>query len=473
MTWQTITELYPHQIPAVTKMRPTRVGALFMEQGTGKTRTAIELAHERRTRIDRLIWACPVSLKATIAYEWEKHTDLPASAIVVFDDRTSERTLTREAQVYIVGIESISSSARVVFALRSLITTRTFVVVDESSYIKGHRSLRSERLRLLCQNCRYRLILTGTPLTQGVQDLFAQMRFLSPKILGYRSFYSFAANHLEYDPKYKGKVVRAHNTGHLAARVAPYVYQVTKAECLDLPAKLYESRYCHLTGPQRDAYQQAKEDLLLVEDEELHVYQLFRLFTALQQIVCGFWRRKSELLTFPHHRLGLLDGALADIPGDARVIVWAKHRYAIAQISEHLRTTHGWASVAQFYGDLSERQRAVELARFRQDARFLVATPATGGHGLTLNEAAHVVYYANGFKYSERAQSEDRCHRIGQHQRVTYVDLVALGTIDQRIQTALARKENVIDAFKRRIAQVKDKSKREVRAAIHELVQEL
>lgn len=473
-TWTTTTSLYPHQAAAVAKVCPSRVGGLFMEMGTGKTRAAIELAHQRRSRYDRLIWFCPVSLKQTIAHEWRKHTDLPPEAIYVFDDRTSERTVPRDALIFIVGIESMSNSARAVFAVKSLITTRSFVVVDESSFIKGHRSLRSERLRILAQNCRYRLLLTGTPLTQGVQDLFAQMRFLSPKILGYHSYYTFAANHLEYSDKYPGMIVRAHNTGLLAAKMAPYIYQVTKAECLELPEKLYDRRYCDLTGPQQAAYAQAKEELLLaVDDEDLSVYHIFRLFTALQQIVCGFWQRQGETLTFPHWRLELLDGALADIAENEKVIIWAKYRRCIADLTTHLRQQHGQDSVAQFYGDLSERERAAELERFRNQARFLVATPATGGYGLTLNEAAHVVYYTNGFKYSERIQSEDRCHRIGQTQPVTYIDLVASGTIDQRIQDALARKESLIDGFKRRIAQVKDKDKREVRKAIHELTQEL
>jgi SNF2 family DNA or RNA helicase len=472
MTWTTTTNLYSHQAAAVAKVRPSRVGGLFMEMGTGKTRAAIELAHQRRTRYDRIIWFCPVSLKPTISYEWKKHTDL--SAIYVFDERTSERTLPRDALLYIVGIESMSSSARVVLAVRSIITTRSFVVVDESSFMKGHKSLRSERIRILAQHCRYRLILTGTPLTQGVQDLFAQMRFLSPKILGYQSFYSFAANHLEYSDKYPGMIVRAHNTGLLATKMSPYVYQVTKAECLDLPAKLYECRYCDLTGPQRDAYVQAKDDLLFaVDDEDLSIYHIFRLFTALQQIVCGFWRRQGETLMFPHVRLELLDGALADIPDDEKVIVWAKYRRCIADITHHLQQQHGQSSVAQLYGDLSERDRAVELEQFRHQVRFLVATPSTGGYGLTLNEAAHVVYYTNGFKYSERIQSEDRCHRIGQPKPVTYIDLVANGTIDERIQDALSRKESLIAAFQRRIDQVKDKSKAEVRNAIHDLVQSL
>jgi len=107
------------------------------------------------------------------------------------------------------------------------------VICDESSYIKGHSAIRTNRITYISSRAKYRLALTGTPISQGVEDLFAQMRFLSPKILGYRSFYSFAANHLEYSDKYPGMVVRAHNLEYIAAKIQPYVYQVTKEECLD------------------------------------------------------------------------------------------------------------------------------------------------------------------------------------------------------------------------------------------------
>lgn len=447
----------------------TRVAGLFMEMGLGKTRTAIELLRRRQHRIDHVVWCCPVSLKETIAGEWRKHTTIADTAIYVFDDTTSERTCP-QVPVYIVGLESISSSRRVVLTLNSLITSRSCVVVDESSYIKGHRAARTQRITLMSERARYRLILTGTPLSQGVEDLFAQMRFLSPQILGYRSFYSFANNHLEYSTKHRGLIVRAHNTGLLASKIAPYVYQVTKAEVLDLPKKIAAQRYVRLRTEQRIAYQQAKEELLLsVEDEEITSYHLFRLFTALQQIVCGFWNRQGERLHFPHDRLAVMLASIGQMPPDARVIIWAKYRQCIEDICGALDP----AQTTQWHGGLNERQRAAELDRWRAGARYFVATPSTGGHGITLNEASYVVFYTNGFKYSERIQAEDRCHRIGQNKSVTYVDITAEGTIDDRIQAALARKENLLDSFRRKIDQVKDKSKAEVRRAVADLVREL
>lgn len=465
-TWQTTTNLYSHQQPAVDKLRRSRVGGLFMEMGTGKTRTAIELAWLRRERIDHVVWFCPVSLKETIRYEIGKHTSYAhGAAVCVFDDRTAIDNLP-EALWYVVGIESMSSSNRVTLAVNHLITERTMVIVDESSYIKGHKSRRTQRITLLAERARYRLLLTGTPISQGVVDLFAQMKFLSPKILGYRSFHTFARNHLVYSDKYPGQIVRSLRADVLAERIQPYTYQVTKEECLDLPSKLYERRYCGLTRQQDDWYERAKNEILawLDDDHTDSAVAIFTLFGALQQIVCGFWNRRDygtgevEHIEIPHDRIELLLAAVADIPPGEQVIIWSKFHYSIDQIVAALRREYGEAATAEFHGRLSEKARHAQLDRWRADAdcRFLVATQASGGHGLTLNEANHVIFYSNEFKYSTRIQAEDRCHRIGQTRPVTYIDIICSGSIDTRIDEALRRKANAAAEFRAEVERVKD-----------------
>lgn len=463
LSWWTTTNLFDHQRRAVEKLRRARVGGLFMEMGTGKTRAAIELAWLRRERIDHVVWFCPVSLKETIRYEIGKHTQ--DATIYIFNGRTTMSNLP-DALWYVIGIESMSSSDRVILAANVLITERSFVIVDESSYIKGHNSRRTQRITLLAEKARYRLILTGTPLSQGVEDLFAQMKFLSPKILGYRSFYSFAANHLQYSDTHPGLIVRTLRTDVLAARVGPYTYQVTKDECLDLPEKLYETRYCSLTAEQSAAYQQAKDEILLSldENEAYDEYVIFRLFTALQQIVCGFWNRRDpktgrqELLDLHHSRIDVLLSVLRDVPDDEKVIIWSKYHYSICEIVAALREVYGGEAAAEFHGRLTEQARHAGLDRWRANAtcRFLVATQAAGGHGLTLTEANYVIFYSNEFKYSTRIQAEDRCHRLGQARSVTYVDVVCHSSIDERISNALWRKAGAAAEFRRQVDKVKD-----------------
>lgn len=451
----------PHQADAVNKVLPSRIGALFMEMGTGKSRTAIELVARRREKIDRVIWFCPVSLKETVRQEVLKHTDCMPVDIHVFNGRTNERNIPA-ATWHIVGIESMSLSNRVALTVNKLITSRTMVILDESSYIKGHNAIRTLRITKLCERARYRLILTGTPLSQGVVDLYAQMRFLSPKILGYNSFYSFAGNHLEYSDKYPGKIVRAHNVPYLAAKIQPYVYQVTKAECLDLPSKLYATRYFEMTMKQRLAYEQAKDEILSeIADDDMDSVVIFRLFGVLQQITCGFWNRrieqnKFEKLELYHRRIETLMGVIADIPINEKVIIWCKYQHDIDQVGRALEKEFSKGSVAYFFGNLSERKRTEQVVQFRGNARFFLATQSCGGHGLTLNEAHHVIFYNNAFKYSERLQAEDRCHRIGQGQNVTYIDIHCINSIDDRIAAALAQKGNVVETFKAEVDKIKE-----------------
>lgn len=464
----TTTALMQHQYDAVGKVSPSRIGALFMEMGTGKSRTSIELVAKRQDRIDHAVWFCPVSLKETIRQEILKHTDAVASDICVFDDKTNERNLP-DCLWYVIGIESMSLSNRIITTANKLITVKTMIILDESSYIKGHRSKRTYHITEISKRARYRLILTGTPISQGVVDLFSQMRFLSPKILGYESFYSFAANHLEYSEKYKGMIVRSHNTEYIAAKIQPYVYQVTKAECLELPDKLYETRYFSMTEEQWHHYDLAKEEILsLIDDDENVSLAIFRLFSALQSITCGFWNRRIKKggvleyqhLKFEHNRIDTLINVVRDIPENEKVIIWGKYQVDVEHIKKALEDDFGEGCVATFYGVLSERERTIQVEDFRNSARFFLATQSCGGHGLTLNEAHHVIFYNNAFKYSERLQAEDRCHRIGQEHKVTYIDIHCCSSIDDRIANALAKKGNAVEEFKREVDKVKGKKAR-------------
>ena len=429
---------------------------------THNTRTAIEIVKQKIHKIDKVVWFCPVSLKSTIFLEILKHTD--ANDIYIFDEKTTSENI-QSVRWYIIGIESMSSSNRVVFAASKLITDKSFVILDESSYIKGHRAKRTERITLIAEKAKYRFVLTGTPISQGVEDLFSQMKFLSPQILGYRSWYTFANNHLEYSEKHPGLIVRTHDTDQLAAKIAPYVYQVTKEECMTLPGKHYKTKYFKMTEEQRYAYESAKEETLLNIDmmDDFKPYTIFRLYGVLQQIASGFWNHRHihgdapspfqyGFLEFPETRLDTLIDLL---PSSEKTIIWAKFRYDINRIVSAINKYSGPDSVAVFTGDTPQKERQKEVEKFRGPAQFFVSTQSCGGHGLTLNEAENVIFYTNSFKYSERLQAEDRCYRLGLDHEVTYYDIIGPG-IDEKIWESLSRKENVADSFKREVDAVKD-----------------
>ena len=136
------------------------------------------------------------------------------------------------------------------------------------------------------------------------------------------------------------------------------------------------------------------------------------------------------------------------LPDDEQVIIWAKFIYDIKQITNALKDK----TFALYTGQQNEKQKERSKLSFRAgDAQYFVATPSSGGHGLTLNEASTVIFYNNSFKYSERIQAEDRCHRIGQDKKVHYIDIVCENSIDERIMDAISSKEGTLHSFQREI----------------------
>lgn len=431
-------------------MLPSRVGGAFMDMGTGKSRTGIELVKRRVNKIDKVVWLSPVSLKATVQQEILKHTDCAESDVYRFDDKTNPGSIP-PASWYCVGIESISGSDRAALALRELITPDTFVILDESQYCKSPFAKRTRRITEYSKNCRYRLAMTGTPVSQGAEDLFAQMYFLSPKILGYNSFYSFAANHLEYSDRYPGRIVRAHNEEYLAAKIAPYVYQVTKDECLTLPPKLYSTYCVDLTSEQREQYEYVKErfERTIDQYEEIPSTAIFKLFLSLQQVVSGYYKTsRGKVIELANERIDLLMDVIRMIPGDEKIVIWAKFRYDIDRIGERLTAVYGPDSIAYYHGGLTERERNRSEEKFHREAKFFLATRSTGGHGLTLVDSCYCIDYDKQYKAAEQLQAEDRVHRIGQTRKVTIIDLVAVNSIDAHINDALSRKQNFALTFR-------------------------
>ncbi len=450
-----------HQQKAIDKLIKTKVGALYMDMGTGKTRTAFELAVNRISddKADCLLWLCPVSVKRTIADEVNKH--LPGASCEVLETSGIKDL---DTNIYIAGIESLSQSIALNFVLLDLVKKRRcFIVVDESSLVKNHLAKRTRSIWRLGERAQYKLILSGTPISNNEQDLYSQWYFLDRRILGYTSFYSFAANHLEYDPRIPGRVIRAHNVEHLVAKMSPFVYQVRKDECLDLPFKSYSRRYCSMSERQYWEYEYCKSHFFDIMDHFDDWYRdastiVFRLFSVLQKVVSGKTYDWQDIFEDPmdNPRVQLLLETIADISKDSKAIIWCKYTHEIEMITEIL--TKAGYEAARLYGELTVKQREKEIDKFRNSAEFLVANKHCGAFGLNLQFANYAIYYSNDFSWSTRSQSEDRIHRTGQAQNVHIIDLICENTIDERIYTSLMNKEGLVESFKREIDKQKDEN---------------
>lgn len=452
--WHLTTAAYEHQRAAVMKLSRLKVGALFMDMGTGKTRTAIELIWLRRHLISRCVWCCPMSLMETTRREILFHTSCLNGDIHVFDSRTKETNIP-PAGWHIVGLESLGRSIRVYAALGKLIDKGTFLVVDESTYIKGHKAKRTRRLLRLGIRAPYRLILTGTPITQGIEDLYTQMAFLSPRILGVSSWETFRRAHV-------GLVEGERKTldlGGVCRTILPYVYQVSKEECLNLPPKTYRHVSCPFSPEQTRLYQVIKYRFLErvrseSNDPSRLGMEIYRLFCGLHAVSCGLvpagfsGGRRVE-----NRRVSLLIELLRNIK-TSHMIVWTNHRESIFALNEGLTESLPWLRSHMLFGGLSPGVRTQRLDKWREAGGVLLATQGTGGHGLTLTEADHVFFFSENWKYSLRIQAEDRSHRIGQKRKVHYVTIQCDCNIDNRIHSALMRKANALEELKREIGKL-------------------
>lgn len=451
------TELLPYQRDAVNKLKKIKVGALYMEQGTGKTRTALELIAIRynKGKVNHILWLCPNSVKPTIEKEIEKHAD-------------GVENLT------VHGIQTLSSSIKANRKLLELVSRNdVFLVVDESNLVKNHKAKRTERITKLAQKCKYKLILNGTPVSRDETDLFAQWYILDWRILGYKSFWSFAHNHVEWDEDIPGKIRRTLNVDYLTRKIAPYTYQITKDEALDdLPIKTHREFYYDIPYTQRLEYERAA-DALLFQLDELKPYTIYRLLSGLQNVISGFklsFDINDNTIKTPlfddyreNPRLDLLLEVIERYEGKS--IIFCKYRHEINAITEVLNELYGKEVALRFDGSVPQSQRQMNIEKFEKDARFLVAHKATAGYGLNLQFCSNIIFYSNDWDLATRLQAEDRVYRIGQKNKVSIIDICARDTIDERILRSIGRKENLVDTFKTLIDKMKDKE--EIKKWLH------
>ena len=159
-------------------------------------------------------------------------------------------------------------------------------------------------------------------------------------------------------------------------------------------------------------------------------------------MVCGFVKHdKGTEVEIKNNRINELLNVLEELQG--KTIIWANYQYDIRRITRTLQETTGAESVATYYGGTPENDRQPIVDRFQDPnsrLQYLVSNVQTGGYGLTLHAASNVIYYSNNYDLEKRLQSEDRAHRIGQVNKVTYIDLLSPKTVDEKIVKALRNK---------------------------------
>jgi SNF2 family DNA or RNA helicase len=324
------------------------------------------------------------------------------------------------------------------------------MAIDESTTIKNPKAKRTKNILELTNLCKYRRIMTGSPVTKNPLDLFTQCYFLDPFHLNHESYYSFRMRYAVMKTAHiSGRSIQLvagfKNLAELSDKLKPFSYRVLKEDCLDLPSKIYMKREIQLTSEQKKLYEQMrKEALATLNGKTVTTMTALTQLMRLHQITCGhFSADDGTIQEIKNNRLAELLDVLEEVEGKA--IIWAHYQHDVKNIFKLLEDKYGPGSVVHYYGKTLPEQRDYAIKNFKDNdkVRFFVGTPQTGGYGITLVQANTVIYYSNGYDLEKRMQSEDRAHRIGQKKVVTYVDIIAEDTVDTKIVKSLRKKINI------------------------------
>jgi SNF2 family DNA or RNA helicase len=349
-----------------------------------------------------------------------------------------------------MNVEAFSTTKGCEFAKKFLDSHRTLMAVDESTTIKNPDAKRTKNICNLSILSKYRRILTGSPVTKSPLDLYKQCDFLKEELLGHGSYYTFRTRYaIMKTANFGGKsiqiVVGYKNLDELSEKLRPFSYRVLKDDCLDLPDKIYMKRTVQLSSEQKKVYEQMKQMALAeMNGKMMSTATVLTQLMRLHQITCGhFTADDGSIQKIKSNRLDELMDVLEEIEG--KVVIWAHYQNDVETIVEHLKKKYGDNSIVDYYGRTRPENRQSNIDKFQKDegCRFFIGTPATGGYGITLTQASNVIYYSNGYDLEKRMQSEDRAHRIGQKKSVTYVDMIADDTVDEKIVKSLRKKVNI------------------------------
>lgn len=366
------------QQEAIEKLSKLKVGALFMEMGTGKTKVALDLIDSKKHKVDYVLWICPFSLKGEIEAEKEKwHPEL---------------------DIDIVGCESIGSSDRIYLDLLNKVNgKRVFIVVDESLKIKNIRAKRTKRILNLGEFATYKLILNGTPISKNILDLWTQMDFLSPKILN-MSYLEYKDTYCEYYVRgnLKGMVKRQINIPHLISLISPYIYESK----LSLDVEQSHSTVCYDVDS-HEAYQEYKNEMF---DKYYNPYEDNLNFNAFSTKLQRYYCKNSN-------RQKAIENLIEQI--DEKVIVFVRF---IESIPEDAHKITG-----------SEKQvQRKEIIKAFKSGKFnvLYITYGCGAYGLNLQFCHNIIFAEQVWDYALQVQAEARIFRLGQSEEVHYYHMI-------------------------------------------------
>jgi SNF2 family DNA or RNA helicase len=452
---------FAHQSKALEMSWDKEVFAYFMEMGTGKSKVLIDNI-AMLFNVGKINGALIIAPKGVYKnwFDSEIPSHMPdyvEKKVGLWRTDPNAKDLKplfstgAELHILIMNVEAFSTKKGVLFAHKFLSCHNALISIDESTTIKNPNAKRTKSILSLKPLSKFRRILTGSPVTKSPLDLFSQCQFLDPWLLNQSSYYAFRTRYavcrkINVSGRQVEIVVGYRNLGELSEKIKPFSYRVLKDDCLDLPPKTYTKRIIELSDEQKKVYKTMKEKAIaFLNGKMVSTATVITQLMRLHQITCGhFTSDDGDVQEIKNNRIDQLMEILEEVEGKA--VIWAHYRYDIKKIVEAISKKYGENSVVTYYGDTStdDRQKAITKIQDKDSpVRFIVGTPQTGGYGITLTGASTMIYYSNGYDLEKRQQSEARIDRIGQEKPMTYIDIIAEGTVDDKIVQSLRKKVNI------------------------------
>lgn len=417
--------------------------ALLMEMGCGKTITSIAIVGilYQYWQIKRILITAPLSILGVWEQEFARFADLPYQLTILKGSSTQKKEqLSRlhgnGLQIAVVNYESAWRLEKELLAYDA-----DLIIADEAHKIKENRTAQSKAMHHLGDKARYKLLLTGTLITNKELDVFSQYCFLNKEIFG-TSFYAFRNRY--FDMCGYGNhipVFRKQMMNEFLQKLHSVAYRVTKAECLDLPQITEEIRTVELEPKAMKLYKHLeKESFLDLGNSEVSAVNVLTKMLRLSQMTGGHLTDDegdtTAVSTVKLDALSdILDTMLAE---DKKLVIMARFVPELNDIQKLLEKKNiGYASVR---GGISDR--AEEIRRFQEDAdcRVFVGQIAAAGLGITLTAASTMVFYSLDYSMSNFEQAKARIHRVSQTENCLYIYLIAKNTVDAKILRSLRDK---------------------------------
>jgi SNF2 family DNA or RNA helicase len=226
--------------------------------------------------------------------------------------------------------------------------------------------------------------------------------------------------------------------------ISKQAFSLKKEDALDLPEQVYETRFVYMDTIQQKAYNDMKkENILQFKDSITLAANELAKICKLREITGGFVINTEGIpVKISNTKIDALKELLEEIPADRQVIVWVQYHWEVNELKNEFKD-----SACVLYGDMPQKEKIKSIEDFQNNKyRLLIAHPLSGGSGINFQQSSYAVWYSLSYSSEQYIQANDRQHRIGQHNKVTYFHLLVKDSIDEIIYKALNKKIDLIEA---------------------------